>query len=86
MQGYDTNRVSNQIKSTSGRIMRIKNKFKVGDVVYYIYKNQVYRNEVIMITTWTLKNGTEIQYTVSGDEKYYEHHLFKSRDELIQAL
>lgn len=66
--------------------MRVHNKFKLGDTVFFLHKNQIYRNQITMIETWTVKNGTTIKYTLLGDDKYYEHHLFKTREDLLNSL
>jgi hypothetical protein len=71
--------------------MKINNKYKVDETIFYMRNNAIYRGKIAMIQTWTIYNGTQIKYTLASDTMagagdYYEHHLFKTRDDLLKTL
>ena len=72
--------------------MLIKNKFKIGQIVWFIDKNQVKSGEVESLTFYISKRVNYIEYGVSdykddfGRNLLPEHLLFASKDDLKKSL
>ncbi len=79
--------------------MKIETKFDVGEEVYFILENKVFSSKVEEIHTQTetkYANHDSISQTIifyklsknsdQQNNRYYEHRLYSSREELAQAI
>lgn len=66
-----------------------KNKFKIGDCVFLIYKNQIVYTHITAIQSFTTEdNESDYAYKYcierSRKKRFYEYRLFKSLKNLLQ--
>lgn len=72
--------------------MRINNKFKVGETVFFLLDNRVANGKIAMIKTWTTYKGTSVEYCMGNGYMagsgldMYEHQLFKTKEDLLKTL
>lgn len=66
--------------------MRAETKYNVGDIVWYIYNNKVRSRKITGVGITVNDNIITVTYTLQGDDKVEESGLFKSREDVINAL
>jgi hypothetical protein len=72
--------------------MKINNKFKVGDKVFYFENNKSQSGEIAMITIWVTSARISILYKLGGGcmdgqgLEYYENRIHKTKEELLKTL
>lgn len=72
--------------------MKIETKFNIGDIVYWLNKNnyKIEKFEITQINTCFYSNCTEsieyVGYTKNHSGTEYESNLYKTKEELISNL
>ena len=66
--------------------MKVKTKYKIGDEVWYISNNQVKHQKIHGVGISVGATVTNIIYTLQGNDKVEESHLFNTKEELLNTL
>ena len=66
--------------------MRAETKYDIGDVVWYISNNKVRSRKITGVGITVDNNIITVTYTLQGDDKVEESGLFKSKEDVINAL
>lgn len=70
--------------------MKIETKFNVGDKVFVIWENKVYRAIVIdidiRVSRLPMKIIYQVQFETAGIIGFHEERLFATKQELIDSL
>jgi hypothetical protein len=66
--------------------MEVNTKFNINDTVWVVCDNKVIQQKVIGIEISVEKKVITITYSLLDDSKYTETELYKTKQELIDAL
>lgn len=67
--------------------MKIKTKFKTGQMIFFMHGNKVSEGEVRLVSVFVkLNTKTSIRYEITGFGDLYEDDVFKTKEELLQSL
>lgn len=69
--------------------MKINNKYKIDDTVWYIKDNAIHCSKIVFMTIWVHSNTSHtIQYEVNSPyrDKFYEPKLYSSKENLLKTL
>jgi len=72
--------------------MKVNNKFKIGDVVYFMNNNRITRGKIAYIRILASASFINIEYELAsygsacGGGTYSEVRLYKTREDLIKIL
>lgn len=68
--------------------MNIETKFKIGDIIYFLYNNRVNNTIVDEIQVTVNRQAVNISYSVFGNNLTYisEEDAFATKEELVASL
>lgn len=66
--------------------MEIETKYNIGDEVWAMYNNSLFKFEINKVLIIHDHNETIIQYKVKGCKYFFESEIFPTKEELLKAL